>query len=210
MLTTATSTVTRDFSANRVLQGLAAVCAVVWVWAAVDPVYRMDWFLENILVAIAFAVTLRIYFTRPLSQLSHVFMATFFILHVLGSHYTYSEVPWGDWLKDVFNTERNHYDRVVHFTFGLLIAYPVRELLMRSVGLRAFASFFFAFTVMATSSEVYEVMEWVTAEIVNPEAAYAFLGTQGDPFDAQKDTSLAFAGTMLALSLTRLLERPRA
>ncbi|MDX2144673.1 MAG: DUF2238 domain-containing protein [Rhodospirillaceae bacterium] len=209
MLTTATSRVERDFSRNRVLQVLAAICGAVWVWAAIDPVYRTDWLLENILLVVAVGVLMLIYFKTPLSQLAHVFIAIFFILHTLGAHYTYSEVPWGDWLKQVFSAERNHYDRVVHFTFGLLIAYPVRELLMRSVAVRGFASYFFAFTVMATSSEVYEIMEWLTAEIVSPEAAYAFLGTQGDPFDAQKDTSLAFLGTIVALGLTRLLERPR-
>jgi putative membrane protein len=209
MLTTATSSVARDFRTNRLLQALAAVCAAIWLWAAIDPVYRMDWVLENILLVVCVGLLVVIYFTRPLSQLSHVFIAIFFMLHTLGAHYTYSEVPWGDWLKQAFNAERNHYDRIVHFTFGLLLAYPVRELLMRSMGLRGWASFLFPFTVMATTSESYELMEWLTAEIVSPEAAHAFLGTQGDPFDAQKDTGLAFLGALLALGLTRLLERAR-
>jgi putative membrane protein len=207
-LTTATSPVVRDFATNRVIQAVVTVCAAVWLWAAIDPVYRMDWFLENLMVFAAVATLIVVYRTHPLSQISWVFIGIFFTLHVLGSHYTYSEVPWGLWLQRVLETERNHYDRVVHFTFGLLLTYPVRELLMRSAGLRGFKSYFFAFAVMVASSEIYELIEWITAEIVSPEAAYAFLGTQGDPFDAQKDTFLAFTGTVLALGLTRLLERP--
>jgi putative membrane protein len=208
MFTTALSPViARDFATNRVLQALAAICGAVWVWAAIDPVYRMDWFLENILLFAAVALLVWIYRTQPLSQLTHVFIAIFFILHTLGAHYTYSEVPWGAWLKDALGAERNHYDRIVHFTFGLLVAYPVRELLMRSTAVRGFAATFFTFATMVAASEVYELIEWIVANIVSPEAAMAYLGTQGDAFDAQKDTFLALSGTVLALALTKVLER---
>ncbi len=209
MLTTATSFVARDFRGNRVLQVLAAVCAAVWIWAAIEPVYRTDWFLENILLVAAVGMLVLIYFKHPLSQMAHMLIAIFFILHTVGAHYTYAEAPWGEWLKSAFDTERNHYDRVVHGSFGLLLAYPIRELLIRGVRLKNHASYFLTFIIIAASSEVYEISEWLTAEIVSPEAAYAFLGTQGDPFDAQKDSSLALLGALTALGITYLLERPR-
>lgn len=207
MITTATSAVTRDFATNRLLQGLTAICALVWVWAAIDPVYRMDWFLENILLFVGLGVLVLIYKTHPLSQLAHVFIAVFWVLHTVGSHYTYSEVPLGRWLQDMFAMERNHYDRIVHFTFGLLLAYPIRELLMRAAGVRGFVSYIFAFTVVVANSELYELIEWAVAQIVSPDAAMAYLGTQGDVFDAQKDTGLALLGALAALAITRQMER---
>ncbi|MBL8644527.1 MAG: DUF2238 domain-containing protein [Rhodospirillaceae bacterium] len=205
--TTAASPSVQGFSANRALQITLAVCAVVWVWAAIDPVYRFDWFLENILVAVGVGLFAWLHRTRPLSDLSHLLLAVFFCMHVAASHYTYSETPWGDWLKDALDTDRNHYDRIVHFSFGLLLAYPVREYLVRHVRFSGFSSFFFAFVVLVACSEVYEIIEWLVAAIVDPEAGTAFLGTQGDPFDAQKDTALALLGTVLTLCATALFER---
>ena len=207
MITTATSNTQKDFSTNKVLQGLTLICGLVWVWAAIEPVYRMDWLLENVLLFVGVALLIGIYERQPLSQLSYIFIAIFFVLHTLGAHYTYSEVPWGIWLQEITGAARNHYDRIVHFTFGLLLAYPVRELLMRHAGLRGLASYGFAFATLVATSEIYELIEWVVAILVSPEAAMAFLGTQGDAFDAQKDTSLALLGTVITLSLTRVFER---
>ena len=206
MITTAASHVERDFRSNRLLQALVLTCCAVWVWAAIDPVYRTDWLLENILLFVGVGLNVVIYLRHPLSQMSCIFIAIFFILHTLGTHYTYSEMPWGVWLQEATGSDRNHYDRVVHFTFGLLVAYPVRELLRRALGLRGFASFYFTFVTMVAVSELYELTEWIVASIVSPEAGMAFLGTQGDPFDAQKDTGLALLGTVIALTATKLLE----
>jgi putative membrane protein len=188
------------FSANRLSQALLAACALVWVWSATAPFDRSDWLLENILLVIGAGFVVWIERRAPLSDVAHVLLAVFFIMHMVGAHYTYSEVPLGHWLKDVFGTERNFYDRIVHFGWGLLLTIPVREVLMRATGLRAFAANFCTFAVMVASSEIYELMEWGTALVVSPETAMAFLGTQGDPFDAQKDTALALAGTVIALA----------
>jgi len=206
-LTTATSVTKHDFATNRVTQFLVLMCAVVWVWAAYDPVYRFDWFLENILVFVGVGLIVWLYKKCPLSDVSYALMAVFFCLHVAGSHYTYSEVPWGQWAKEAFDMERNHYDRLVHFSFGLLLAYPIREFLIRGVKLRGFAAYFFAFTIVVAMSDIFEIIEFLVASIVNPEAGTAYLGTQGDPFDAQKDTALALIGSVVALILTWAKER---
>ncbi|MDH5750154.1 MAG: DUF2238 domain-containing protein, partial [Rhodospirillales bacterium] len=111
-------------SSRRLRVGLVAFYAAVWIIAAIDPFDRFDWFLENLLVA-AFAVYLFASYRRhPLSDLSYVLITLFLTLHAIGAHYTYSEMPMGHWLKDAFEMERNHYDRVVHFTYGLLCAVP--------------------------------------------------------------------------------------
>src|SRR5689334_21441045 len=119
--TTATSSATQPFGRDRLQQVLLAVYAAVWVWAAVNPVSRSDWFLENLLVFAGVAFLGWLYRTRPLSDLSSIFLTVFFVLHTVGSHYTYSQVPLGDWVKQALGLERNHYDRLVHFTFGLLL-----------------------------------------------------------------------------------------
>lgn len=203
MLTTASDQVIRPFRHNKLLQGLAALFAIVWLVGAVAPVNRFDWFLENLLVFVAVGMLGHFYRTRPLSDLSYALIFIFLVLHTVGAHYTYSKVPLGFWLQDALTFERNHFDRVIHFGFGVLIFYPVREVLFRYSGAGLRLSGFAAFTVIATSSVVYEIIEWIVAVIVSPEAAMAYLGTQGDAFDAQKDSVLAIAGVFFGLVLTR-------
>lgn len=193
----------RPFRQNKVLQGLAALFAIVWLVGAIAPVNRFDWFLENLLVFVAVGLLGYFYRTRPLSDLSYALIFIFLVLHSIGAHYTYSKVPLGFWLQDTLSLERNHFDRVIHFCFGVLIFYPVREVLFRYSGAGLRLSGFVAFTVIATSSVVYEIIEWIVAVIVSPEAAMAYLGTQGDTFDAQKDSVLAIAGVFFGLVLTR-------
>jgi len=203
MITTAADRILIPFRRNRFLQGAVAVFAVIWVLCALAPVDRFDWFLENLLVFVAAALLGHYYRTRPLSDYAYLLIAVFLAVHSLGAHYTYSKVPIGFWLQDVLALERNHYDRVIHFGFGLLIVYPVRECLFRYAGAGVRLSGFSAFTVIATASVVYEIIEWLVAIIVSPEAAMAYLGTQGDVFDAQKDSTLAMAGALIGLLIRR-------
>lgn len=209
MISTATDRVLVPFPRNRPLQGLTAICALAWLAAAIAPLNRFDWLLENLLVFLVVGLLGAFYRTRPLSDLSYILIASFLILHTLGAHYTYSRVPPGFWLQDVLGQERNHFDRIVHLSFGLLIVFPVREALLRYTGAGRGLSGFAAFTVIAAASLIYETIEWAIAMIVQPEAAMAFLGTQGDVFDAQKDSTLAVAGAVLGLLLTRRSFRPR-
>ena len=129
----------------------------------------------------------------------------FLCLHEVGAHYTYSETPFGDAVTNFFGWERNHYDRLVHFSFGLLLAYPFYDLCRRHVRppLEAW-NFVIAMALIAALSGLYEIIEWSAAEILAPERALAFLGTQGDVFDGQKDAALAFLGAVVALAATGL------
>ncbi|MCB2108409.1 MAG: DUF2238 domain-containing protein [Rhodobacteraceae bacterium] len=206
-LTTAATPATRNFSSNRLLQGLALICLIAWTWSAIDPVSRSDWLLENWLLFAGMILVVVLYRVRPISDVAHIFIAIFFVMHCIGAHYTYSEVPLGFWVQDALGLARNHFDRAVHFSFGFLLTYPVREVLVRVWNLRAGAAYFFPFAVMVASSEIYELIEWAAARIVSPETGIAFLGTQGDVFDAQKDTGLAMIGTLIALAMIATLER---
>ncbi len=135
----------------------------------------------------------------PFSDLSYVLIFIFMCLHAFGAHYTYSEVPLGFWISDALELGRNHYDRWVHFSFGLLVAHPSFEIALRVITpVRKLASLV-GFTIIVTISAAYEVIEWCVAQIADPKAALAYTGTQGDVFDAQKDMALAAAGAVLSL-----------
>jgi putative membrane protein len=110
-------------------------------------------------------------------------------------------------MQDTFGFERNHYDRVVHFLFGFLLGYPLSEIVLRQAEITGVKRFFVAFAIALSLSSGYEILEWIVAEIVDPEAAYAYLGTQGDLFDAQKDMGIAAIGAAIGLTAMSLIER---
>ncbi|MGH7179404.1 MAG: DUF2238 domain-containing protein, partial [Tepidisphaeraceae bacterium] len=131
----------------------------------------------------------------------------------IGAHYTYSLVPYNQWTKSVFGRElndifgfsRNHYDRLVHFSFGLLLAYPIRELFMRVAGAKGFWSYYLPLDLTMSFSMLYELIEWGAAVVLGGELGVAYLGTQGDQWDAQKDMALATLGALICMSVVALI-----
>jgi len=211
VFTTAAHRVTADFARNRLLQGLTAAYGLWWLFLAIMPYDRFDWLLENLLVFLFVGLLAVSYRRFPFSDLSYLLIAIFLALHAVGAHYTYSKAPVGWWMTEALGWERNHFDRVVHFLFGLLCAYPLRETVMRSCGAVGWRAGLLAFAVVLAFSSAYEMLEWGVAMVLSPEEALAFLGTQGDVFDAQKDTTLATVGSALSLVLLPRLEarKPR-
>ena len=170
---------------------------VIWIALAIDPSYRDDWLLENVMVFIAIPILLysdkRVHF----SSMSLWMLFGFFILHGIGAHYTYSEMPWFSPVTQFFGFERNHYDRLIHFLFGFLLFLPYYEL-FSSFWKSKRTTIVVTFLFLLASSGVYEVIEWIATEITHKELGTAFLGTQGDQWDAQKDMALGHLGTILA------------
>ncbi len=195
------------FRRNRPLQLLLLWLLGLWVVTAIAPFNRHDWLLENLLVFIYGAILIATYRRFAFSNLSYALFGVFLSLHLVGAHYTYSETPLGFWLQDALDLSRNHYDRIVHFSFGLLIAYPFRELLLRAAGVHRAWSYLLVVTVVLGFSGFYEALEGIVAMIVSPELGSAYLGTQGDEWDAQKDTALACAGSIIAMAVTWRLDR---
>jgi putative membrane protein len=181
---------------------MAAWLLLLWVVMAIEPFNRRDWLLENLLVFFYIGLLLVTYPRFRFSALSYLLFTIFMSLHLIGAHYTYSEVPFGFWMQDALGLARNHYDRVVHFSFGLLIAYPLREWLLRVTGARPGWSYFLAVALVLAFSGFYEVMEGIVAMLVSPELGMAYLGTQGDQWDSQHDTFLAFSGAVVAMLVT--------
>lgn len=183
---------------------LLAVFLAAWLWAAINPVFPDDWWLENVLVFIGVPLVIGLGFYFRLSNLSYTLITIFLVLHVIGSHYTYAEVPFGYTLQRWFDSDRNLYDRLVHFLFGLLLAYPVREVFVRITRARGVWSFYLPIELTLAFSAIYELIEWAAAVGVAPEAGLAFLGAQGDIWDAQKDMALAGLGSVITMLITFL------
>ncbi len=161
--------------------------------------YFHDWIIENLLT-IPFLVLL--YFTHrqfKFSHLSYGLIFSFLILHVIGAHYTYAEVPFGDWLRQILDLNRNHFDRVVHFSFGLLLAYPMREIAKRIGNIKGFWAFYVPIEFVLAASAIFEILEWIITLIFAGDLGIAYLGTQGDLFDAIKDMGLAGVGSIITM-----------
>lgn len=194
-----------------------AIPAYLILWAALarHPSDREAWLLENALVAALFIVLWGVRRLFRFSDLSLLLILSFLALHTLGSHYTYSEVPYDEWwssltghtLNSVFGWERNHFDRLVHFCYGLLLAYPVREFFLRIVEVRGFWAYFLPLDFTLSTSALYELIEWGAAEIFGGDLGMHYLGTQGDIWDAHKDMALAGLGALIAILLIAALNR---
>ena len=193
------------FREDRFVQGLLLWLVALWIAMAIEPFNRGDWLLENLLVFVYAALLIATYRKFRFSSLSYGLFGVFLSLHLVGAHYTYAEMPLGFWLQETFDLSRNHYERIVHFSFGLLVAYPFREFLIRVAGVREGWSYLLVLVTVLGFSGFYEALEGAAAVIVSPELGMAFLGTQGDIWDAQKDTALAFAGAVVAMGLVAIV-----
>jgi putative membrane protein len=183
---------------RRLIPFLLAATAVVFVWSAIGPRDRFTWVLEVFPAVVALPI---LYFTRerfPLTLLTYTLIALHAVILMVGGHYTYAEVPLFNWMRDTLGLARNHYDRVGHFAQGFVPAIIAREVLLRRTPLRP-GGWLFAIVsaVCLAISALYELLEWSVAAATG-EAAEAFLGTQGDPWDTQKDMALCLAGALLA------------
>ena len=192
---------------NRFLQILVAASVLAWGLAAIDPVDRQTWLLENLLVVGGALLLVLSHRAFVFSRLSYGLLFLFLLLHVVGSHYTYSAVPLGDWAAQAFGLARNHYDRMVHFGFGLLLAYPARELVLRVAHVHGVWSYVGPVLVVVTLSSVYEMIESFAARTVSPDVGMAFVGAQGDVWDGQKDMALAMLGAILCMVLVAVYRR---
>jgi len=187
---------------SRFPAALLLVYLVVFGITAIKPHNRSDWVMENIIVFLALPLLVVGYRWFRLSNLSYLLLAIFLTLHSIGAHYTYSEVPVGNWLRDSLHLSRNHYDRVVHFSFGLLLTYPLREALVRLAAVKGFWSYVLPAHVVMAWSGLYEVFEGIVAALTSPELGAAYNGIQGDIWDAQKDMAMAAAGAVISMIAT--------
>lgn len=192
---------------------LSFIFIAIFLLLAISPYNRADWALENILVLFIAVLLAFSYKKFPLSRISYSFIFLFLVFHEIGSHYTYANVPYEkffqEWLgvsvNDTFGWQRNNYDRVVHFLYGLLLAYPIRELYYRVANAKGFWGYFFPLELTMATSMIFELFEWGAAEAVGGDLGVAYLGTQGDVWDAHKDMALASLGAAITMFITLLV-----
>lgn len=189
---------------------LGVLFLLLFIALGVAPLDRKDWALENVLVIliVPFLILTRKQF--PLSRVSYTTIFIFLCLHEVGAHYTYAEVPYDEWFKtltgstfnELLGLQRNHYDRLVHFSFGLLLAYPIREVFLRVANVRGVWGYYLPLDVTMATSMLFELFEWGAAELFGGDLGVAYLGSQGDIWDAQKDMALATLGAIIAMCVT--------
>jgi putative membrane protein len=187
---------------------LAAIVAIALVASGIHPHERGTWLAEVAPVLLAAPVLLYTYPRFRLTNLLYVLIAMHAIVLIVGGAYTYARVPFGFVLKDWFDLERNPYDRIGHFVQGFVPVLISREVLLRNRFLsnRAMTAFL-CICVAMTVSALYELIEWLAA-VVAGGGAVEFLGTQGDPWDAQGDMLMALIGAIAGLAtLSRLHDR---
>ncbi len=176
---------------------LAALLAL----SAVRPYEIGTWLMEVLPV---FVVLPLLWLTQrrfPLTRLLYVLIFVHACVLILGGHYTYARVPLGEWMREAFGFERNHYDRIGHLMQGFVPAMAARELLLRHTPLQRGGWLFTIVTAVALAiSAIYELIEWGAAVALG-SGADEFLGTQGDPWDTQTDMAMAWIGAMLAQAL---------
>ncbi len=185
---------------------LLVIFLAATVCSGIGAHYPQDWILENSIVLVLLAPVF-IWHKKlipVLSRASWMFIFIFLCIHELGAHWTYSEVPYREWWTALTGHAappgRNHFDRVVHFLYGLLFTLPFRELIVATSPIkRGFWSHFVPCSIIMSSSMLYELIEWVAAEIFGGDLGLAYNGTQGDIWDPQKDMALATLGSLIAI-----------
>jgi putative membrane protein len=194
---------------------LSLVFAVWWALLAIRPWDRSTWLVENALAIAAAALIIGYHRKLLLSRVSYTLIFVFMCLHQVGAHYSYAEVPYDEWfrrvagsgLNELLGWERNNFDRVIHFLYGLLLAYPIREVFLRVADVRGFWGYFLPLDLTMSTSMLFELIEWAAAEVFGGELGQAYLGTQGDVWDAHKDMALASLGALIAMFVTALINR---
>jgi putative membrane protein len=186
---------------------LLGAYVLIWLLLAIAPRYRQDWLLENVLVlGVVPGLVLGFRHLR-FSNASYVAIFAFMVLHAIGAHFTYSEVPYEQWSRALFGVsfnelmgfERNHYDRAVHFFYGALVTPAVVELIAVVASPKKLWRWLLPLCFVMSHSVVYEMIEWAAALVFGGELGEAYLGTQGDTWDAQKDMALATLGSLVTV-----------
>ncbi len=205
--TNAVSPTRTPFAKNYWLFAFLIIFFAIWASTLIGTTDFANWILENSLVFIFLGFLGLTYRKFQFSDLSYLLICVYLCGHIYGSKYTYAENPFGYWLKDAMGWDRNHYDRIIHFSFGFLLAYPMREMFLTWLKFPAWVAWALPIEITLSISGLYELVEYGVADVLFPEQGMAYLGTQGDIWDAQKDMGLAVLGAVLATTIVSFLKR---
>ena len=203
---TAISDDRKTFKQNHLLKIYLAIFFICWMVTFINTTNRSNWVTENVLTVIFIFSMIFTYKKFKFSDLSYTLFFVYILLHIYGAEYTYAENPFGYWLKDVLDLNRNYYDRIVHFSFGFMLAYPMRDYFKNYMQWPDWVCWVLPVEITMSFSAAYELIEWLVADVFYPEEGAAYLGSQGDIWDAQKDMGIAFAGAILCMLLFRVIK----
>jgi putative membrane protein len=208
-MTTANSLSRIPFRKNYYLISYLIVFFALWMSTLIGTTDIYNWMMENTLVVIFLSILALTFKRFQFSDLSYTFIFVYLCLHIYGAKYTYAENPFGYWMKDYFHFHRNHYDRIVHFSFGFMLAYPMRDFFLNKMKFPNWVGWWLPVEITLSFSCLYELIEWAVADVLFPEQGDAYLGTQGDIWDAQKDMFMAFCGAVIIMLLVSFIKRSR-
>lgn len=184
------------------------VLTVLFLWyvffsigMAIAPASRQFWIAANILPMLFVVILSLTHRLFPLSIGSYALITIFLTLHTIGVHYTYSQVPFGAWLQHALHLDRNHFDRIVHFSFGFLLTYPLEEWFRVFGRARGWLLYYLPVMTILGLSGFWEILESWAARTFKPDLGLTFLGSQGDVWDAQKDMTAALYGSLICAAL---------
>ncbi|MBU3907308.1 MAG: DUF2238 domain-containing protein [Nanoarchaeota archaeon] len=182
---------------------------IIWTWAAISPNYRSVWVDENILPVLFVFLLVLTYGKFKFSNFSYTLIFIFLVLHAIGGHYSYSEMPLFESIKENYGLSRNHYDRVVHFLFGVLFFSPVYEILNRIFKVpKGWRCLFVALLTIIGIKASFEIIEYGYVAIRNNSLTITnYLGEQGDSLDAIKDITLGFVGAGISMIILFLKDK---
>lgn len=188
-------------------KALLSIAALLLLVSCIGAPYPEQMYLQHIPTAVALALLAISSRRYPLSNAAFTCLVVFLMFHILGARYIYSYVPYDQWAKaligtdltSIFHFQRNHYDRLVHFVFGLLWVLPVWEVCVRTFKVPRRFAYYVAFEFVLAFSALYELFEWGLTMVLSPNDADAYNGQQGDMWDAHKDVALAMLGSLAAL-----------
>ena len=195
------------FGKNMWLVAFMLLFVAAWANSIIGTTDISNWLLENILVFVFLFFLIGSHKKYQFSDLSYLLICIYLCMHVYGSKYTYADNPFGFWIQDFFDLSRNHYDRIVHFSFGFLLAYPMRELFLKWLMYPKWVAWLLPIEITLSISAFYELIEWFVADIFFKAQGDSYLGTQGDVWDAQKDIFLAFLGAIIATTLVSSIKK---
>jgi len=210
MSITSSSSPTRlNPGSNKFFWLLTVSLLTYWVYGWFYCIDRQDWIIENLLVVICLSLLVLSKKWHRLSDLSYLCIFLFVLLHLYGAFYAYTQNAFGSWLQNRFQLWRNPYDRIVHFSFGLFMAYPFREILINKFRVSTKASWLFPVWIAFSLGTVFEMIEWAVAEFTTKETGETYVATQGDVWDAHKDIILAAVGAAVCMTITYILTRKK-
>ncbi|MBK6937470.1 MAG: DUF2238 domain-containing protein [Chitinophagaceae bacterium] len=205
-ISTATKNDRLPISGNAFLISLVISFVALWFYMYINCIDVTDWFIENMLVFIFSAWCIFSYKRFAFSDTSYFFFYLFLLLHIFRAMYAYTQNPVGEYFQEKYNLWRNPYDRVVHFGFGFLLAYPLHDYLLNRLKIKSHWQYVLPVEITLSLACTFELIEWTVAELTTKETGETYVATQGDVWDAHKDIALAVAGaaiTMLTLYIYR-------